>query len=250
MTILTKNTEKLRQEVATHVAADSIVQGDYWDEENRHGCYIGCLAKGNDPTINEVTYGLPVILQRIAEGIFEALPADEAKAFFAALPDAVACDGKDLTKVSWQFLAAELRSLPEQLAEIQAVIDPVIAGMDLLASGQEWTAAAAAAVARDAAARAVDDAWAAAWDTADDAAWAPAWAADKAVWAAADAAHAAAYAARAAAKAAAKAAASWAANAAAAWAANTATTRAGSRRRQRDLLLRLISEAPVVENHQ
>ena len=251
MTILTKNTDKLRQEVATHVAADSIVQGDYWDEENRHGCYIGCLAKGDDPTINEVTYGLPVILQRIAEGIFEALPADEAKAFFAALPDAVACDGKDLTKVSWQFLAAELRSLPEQLAEIQAFIDPVIAGMDLLASGQEWTAAAAA---RDAAARADDDAWAAAWDTADDDAWAPAWAADNAVWAAADAARAAAWAANAAAAAAdadAARAAAWAANAASAWAANAATTtRAGSRRRQRDLLLRLISEAPVVENHQ
>ena len=244
MTILTKNTDKLRQEVATHVAADSIVQGDYWDEENRHGCYIGCLAKGDDPTINEVTYGLPVILQRIAEGIFETLPADEAKAFFAALPDAVACDGKDLTKVSWQFLAAELRSLPEQLAEIQAFIDPVIAGMDLLASGQEWTAAAAAAAGRDAAARAADDAWAAAWDTADDDAWAPAWAADNAVWAAADAARAAAWAANAAAAAAADAA------RAAAWAANAATTRAGSRRRQRDLLLRLISEAPVVENHQ
>jgi hypothetical protein len=239
MTTLTKNTDKLRQEVATHVAADSIVQGDYWDEENRHGCYIGCLAKGDDPTINEVTYGLPVILQRIAEGIFETLPADEAKAFFAALPDAIACDGKDLTKVSWQFLAAELRSLPEQLAEIQAFIDPVIAGMDLLASGQEWTAAAAAG--RDAAARAADDAWAAVWATADDAARAAVWAARAAVWAA-DAARAAVWAARAAV---------WAANAAAAaWAANTATTRAGSRRRQRDLLLRLISEAPVVKNHQ
>jgi len=203
MTTLTKNTDKLRQEVATHVAADSIVQGDYWDEENRHGCYIGCLAKGDDPTINEVTYGLPVILQRIAEGIFETLPADEAKAFFAALPDAIACDGKDLTKVSWQFLAAELRSLPEQLAEIQAFIDPVIAGMDLLASGQKWPAADAAAAAAAAA------------------------------WAAAPVAAAAA----------------WATRAAAVCAAAAADA-AAVRLRQRDLLLRLIAESPVVENHQ
>ena len=203
MTTLTKNTDKLRQEVATHVAADSIVQGDYWDEENRHGCYIGCLAKGDDPTINEVTYGLPVILQRIAEGIFETLPADEAKAFFAALPDAIACDGKDLTKVSWQFLAAELRSLPEQPAEIQAVIDPVIAGMDLLASGQKWPAADAAAAAAAAA------------------------------WAAAPVAAAAA----------------WATRAAAVCAAAAADA-AAVRLRQRDLLLRLIAESPVVENHQ
>ena len=216
--ILTKNTDQLRQEVAAHVAADSIIQGIYWDEEVNRGCFIGCLAKSNDPYINEVAYGLPVMVQRIAEGIFEALPADEAKAFFAALPDAVACDGKDLTKVGWQFLATELSSLPEQPAEIQAVIDPVIAGMDLLASGQEWAAEAAAAAARAArAARAAVDAavWAAA-DAAADAANAAAWAA---AWAAADAADAA-----------------------------NAANAAAVRLRQRDLLLRLIAEAPVVEN--
>ena len=189
MTMLTKNTAKLRQEVAAHVAADSIVQGTYWDTESGKGCFIGCLAKSDAPAINEATYGLPVMVQRIAESIFEALPAGQAKAFFAALPDAVACDGKDLAKVGWQFLAAELRSLPDQPAEIQAVIDPVIAGMDLLASGQEWSTAADAAADADAAAAA-----AAAADADDAAAWADA------------------------------------------------------RLRQRDLLLRLIAEAPVVEN--
>ena len=211
---LTKNTYKLRQEVAAHVAADAIVQGVYWDVVRKQGCFFGCLAKSDDPTINEATYGLPVMVQRIAENIFEALPADEAKAFFAALPDAVACDGKDLTKVGWQFLAAELRSLPEQPAEIQAVIDPVIAGMDLLASGQEWPAAAEAVRAADA-----EAAWVAA-DAAADAADA------EAAWVAADAA------------------------ADAADAAARAADWAAARLRQRDLLLRLIAEAPVVENHQ
>jgi len=224
---LTKNTYKLRQEVAAHVAADSIVQGIYWDTENNRGCFIGCLAKSNDPAINEATYGLPVMVQRIAENIFEALPADEAKVFFAALPDAVACDGKDLTQIGWQFLATELRSLPTQPAEIQAVIDPVIAGMDLLASGQEWSAVdASRAAARAAAAEAAD--WAAA-----AAAWAAARAAratDRAAtWAAATAVDAAA---------------------AAAWAARAARAAAVARLRQRDLLLRLIAEAPVVENCQ
>ena len=198
MTMLTKNTDKLRQEVAAHVAADSIIQRIYWDAEYKRGCFIGCLAHANDPIINEATYGLPVMVQRIAENIFEALPADDAKAFFAALPDAVACDGKDLSRVSWQFFATELRSLPEQPAKIQAVIDPVIAGMDLLASGQEWPAADA---------RATDARAAADW--------------------AADAARAAAAAAR---------------------AADARAADAAVRLRQRDLLLRLISEAPVVEN--
>ena len=209
MTMLSQNTDKLRQEVAAHVAADSIIQGSYWDAEYKRGCFIGCLAHANVPTINEATYGLPVMVQRIAERIFESLPADDAKAFFAALPDAVACDGKDLTRVGWQFLAAELRSLPEQPTEIQAVIDPVIAGMDLLASGQEWPAVDAARAARAAASGASGAAWAAARAaTADAAARAAAWAADAASGAA----------------------------------------RAAVRLRQRDLLLRLIAEAPVVEN--
>ena len=151
--MLTKNTEQLKQRVAEHVAADSIIQGIYWDTVNLRGCFIGCLAHNDDPSINEATYGLPIAVQRIAENIFEAIPADEAKAFFAALPDAVGRDGKDLSKVHWQFLAAELRSLPPQPNHIQAVIEPVIAGMDLLAQGLDWpvVAAWAAADAADAA---------------------------------------------------------------------------------------------------
>lgn len=140
MTLLTKNTDKLRAEVAAHVAADSIVQGTYWDAEHNRGCFIGCLAHGDAPKINERNYGLPIMVQRIAEDIFEGLPEYEAKKFFAALPDAVGCDGKDLTRVGWQFLASELRSLPKLPEHIQSVIDPVIAGMDLLANGKEWEA--------------------------------------------------------------------------------------------------------------
>ena len=233
--MLTKNTDKLRQEVAAHVAADSISQGIYWDTESGKGCFIGCLAKDNDPAINEAAYGLPVMVQRIAESIFEALPANEAMSFFAALPNAVACDGKDLTKVGWQFLATELRSLPKQPAEVQAVIDPVIAGMDLLASGQEWSASVAEAAAR-AARAAVWAARAARAARAAEAANAAAWAAE---------------AARAVAEAACAARAAWAADAArAAWAdadADADAAACAARLRQRDLLLRLISEAPVVE---
>jgi len=238
--MLTKNTEQLKQRVAEHVAADSIIQGVYWDSRNMQGCFIGCLAHDDDPAINEAVYGLPVVVQRIAEHIFEALPAADAKAFFAALPDAVGCDGKDLTRVGWQFLAAELRSLPEQPAEIQAVIDPVIAGMDKLASGQEWPAELAES-ARVAAGDAGDAGDAAAWWAAAAAAAAACWAsgaaADVAWWAsgAADAADAAA-----------AQSAAWAATRAAAASAG-ASAGAAARLRQRDLLLRLISEAPVVE---
>ena len=75
---------------------------------------------------------------RIAENIFESLPDEEGKAFFAALPDAVGGDGKDLTRVHWAFLASELRLLPQH-----ECIDTVIAGMDLLVAGGEWSIDAA-----------------------------------------------------------------------------------------------------------
>ena len=157
---LTKNTEILRAEVAAHISADALVRGSYWKpSENAvggQGCFISCLTHSDDPTPAFERFGLPVAVLRIAENIYEDLPDDEGTAFFAALPDAVGCDGKDLSRVHWGFLAAELRALPQTTDAAQAVIDPVIDGMDLLFSGQQWTAARAAAYAADAAYAAAD----------------------------------------------------------------------------------------------
>ena len=156
MTMLTKNTDILRQEVAAHIKADALVRGNYWSwggtDVGGRGCFIGCLTHSSDPAPAFERFGLPVAVLRIAENIFEALPEDEGRAFFAALPDAVGCDGKDLSRVHWAFLAAELRALPRTTDAVQAVIDPVIAGMDLLATGGEWPARADAYAAADAAA--------------------------------------------------------------------------------------------------
>jgi hypothetical protein len=152
---LTKNAEILRAEVAAHIKADALVRGAYWKPSSNavggQGCFISCLTHSNDPTPAFERFGLPVAVLRIAENIFEALPDDEGIAFFAALPDAVGRDGKDLSRVHWGFLAAELRAMPQTTDAAQAVIDPVIDGMDLLFSGQQWTAARAAYAAEAAA---------------------------------------------------------------------------------------------------
>ena len=218
----TRNTEHLAATVAEHIKADAVFQGMYWDEEAQKGCFIGCLVHSNKPHLIEERYGVPVMITRIAEAIFDRLPADEAKQFFADFPAAINNDGKDLSRVGWQFLAQTLRDVPPTTAEVQAVVDPVIAGLDRLAEGEEWSSAAARdanadARACDAAARACD----------------------------ADA-RAAARAGAGAARAAANAAAAWAADAAkdaarAASAVNAAW--AAAIRQQRDLLLRLIREA-------
>ena len=220
MTILTRNIDILRNEVAAHIKADALVRGSYWKpNENAvggQGCFISCLTHTEDPAPAFERFGLPVEVLRIAENIFEALPDDEGIAFFAALPDAVERDGKDLSRVHWGFLASELRALPQTTDAVQSVIDPVIAGMDLMAKGCEWANAA------DAAARAYDAA-----DAAD------------AGYAAARAAYAACAAARAAARTGYAAHADAAARAADA--AGAAHAYAAARLRQRDTLLRLIS---------
>ena len=197
---LTKNTEILRAEVAAHIKADALVRGSYWKpSENAvggQGCFISCLTHSNDPTPAFERFGLPVAVLRIAENIFKALPHAEGRAFFAALPDAVGRDGKDLSRVHWGFLAAELRAMPQTTDAAQAVIDPVIEGMDLLFSGQQWPDAEAAATrAADAttyAARAATYAEAAATRAAEAASYAARAAADAAAYAAYAAAYAAA----------------------------------------------------------
>ena len=157
---LTKNTEILRAEVAAHIKADALVRGSYWKPSKNavggQGCFISCLTHSSDPTPASTQFGLPVAVLRIAENIFEALPDHEGKAFFAALPDAVGRDGRDLSRVVWAFLAAELRALPQTTDAAQAVIDPVIDGMDLFFSGQQWPDARAAADAAYAAYAAAD----------------------------------------------------------------------------------------------
>jgi hypothetical protein len=232
MTILTINHAKMAAEVAKHIAADAVVQGEYWD--GTRGCFIGCLAHSSDASLLEREYGLPEPLVRICENIFEGLAPDEAKAFFAAIPDAVGRDGKDLSRVHWAFLASELRALPKVPDDIQAVIDPVISGMDLLAAGGKWSADAARAAAS--AAAYADAAYAAA------SAAARASAASASAAAYADAAYAAASSASASASASAAAYAD-AAYAAASAAAYAASAYAAPRKRQRDTILNLIKAA-------
>ena len=215
--ILTRNTAQLRQVVEKHVAAE--IQRDCFD-------VIFCLNDIDDPVSAEKEYGLPIMVQRIAaDSIFERLPAEDALKFLAALPGAIGCDGKDLSRVAWKFLAQTLRDMPLQPAKFQAVVDPVIEGLELLAAGGEWPAADPACWA------AVDAATAAACNAADAARRA---AATSARWP--NPARRAA------------ASACWAATAAAARWADTGDPYAYAKAvaQQRDLLLQLISDAPVV----
>ena len=244
MTILTRNHATLALEVKAHIDADSLERGKYWNGSK--GCFIGCLTHSSDPKPAFERFGLPEPLMRIAEEIFEGLPDNEGRAFFAALPDAVGCDGKDLSRVHWAFLATELRTLPQL-----DLVDTVISGMDLLAAGKEWSVDTAYSAYT--ATRAAADAYEIAAYTATRAAY---FTVAAAAHAAAQAASADAYDVSYCAADVASCAAAHAAHAAAADAYDTynaydiaadASSYAdlATRIRQRDTLLRLISEAPM-----
>lgn len=134
--MLTHDIATMTTEVDAHLAADLLIQGTYFNSATGKGCFIGCLAHSSKAATLTERFGIPLILVRVLENIFEALPFSEASAFFAAIPRAI---GKDLIRVVWAFLASELRHLPKS-----ATTDAGIVGMDLLADGKEWPAARAA----------------------------------------------------------------------------------------------------------
>ena len=129
--MLTKNFEKLKTCVEEHVEQGRVTQGIYWKEGR--GGYIGCLNHSDSPSPAEERYGLPKDLQEVADEIFEELPADEAKAFFAAFPAAVGCNGKDL----WGISKCDMKydygwSLAERVSEKESITDFYRRGRDLL----------------------------------------------------------------------------------------------------------------------
>lgn len=135
-----RNFAKLKAEVERHVAADAVVQRIYWDSENQRGCFIGCLAGGNNVLLIAREYGIPASLLSLAESIFERLPADEAPQFFAAFPDAIGGDGKDLHGVPFLFIAEQLRQMPMEDVSVaaQSALGRWADGLELIARDQPW----------------------------------------------------------------------------------------------------------------
>jgi hypothetical protein len=135
-----RNFAKLKAEVDKHVAADAVVQRIYWDSEKQRGCFIGCLAGGNNVLSIAREYGIPALLSRLAESIFEGLPPDEAPQFFAAFPDAIGGDGKDLHGVPFLFIAEQLRQMPMENVSVaaQSALGRWADGLELMARDQPW----------------------------------------------------------------------------------------------------------------
>ena len=173
--------ESVLARLEEHRELDEIVQGLYWvGNGSWKGCAVGCLThdpKGGHSAFPEL-WGIPVQLAYLIDGLFEALPLEEAKAWPQRIMSAIPV-GADLSGV-WDRWALWMLVDPEYgVARVARTSRGVVEAMGALfqravdgdePSEEEWREAAGAA-------EAARVAWAA------EAAWA-AWAVRRAAWAA------------------------------------------------------------------
>jgi hypothetical protein len=101
--------DKYVKRVKAHYKADEIVQGQYW--ENGKGCAVGCTIQTDDVKNShgswhqryEEALGVPRVLARLEDRIFEGLTNGEAKEFPLKFIEAIHV-GADLTPVFYQFM--------------------------------------------------------------------------------------------------------------------------------------------------
>src|ERR1700737_2528037 len=84
-----------------HAKADELIKGRYW--EDGKGCAVGCTIHGSDHSLYEPRFGIPQMLARLEDQIFEGLPNGNAKEWPIAFMSAIA-PGADLSLVGWKFL--------------------------------------------------------------------------------------------------------------------------------------------------
>jgi hypothetical protein len=217
-----------------HMAADELVRGTYGTQlpdGRRVGCAVFCTVGSSRHAAYEAQLGIPRVIARLEDGIFEGLPADRFKEwpieFLKAIPV-----GADLSMV-WPAFAVWLMTDEEfgvlRLAKSERAKASIlaVAGMySRILAGETVPLEERRKIYKNAAAAAsAADAYVAAYVAADADAYA---AADAAAYAAAAAA-AAAYA------------------YAAAYAAFDAAARQKARAAQADQLLKILRSAPVVD---
>jgi hypothetical protein len=185
--------QKYLDRVRAHRLADEIVQNyGYWRDGK--GCAVGCTLHSGDHLAYETELGIPVMLARIEDVVFEGLPVEAAREwperFLAAAPI-----GADLSRVGWRLLHWLLTDetvnpgishplVRDAVRECAAVLVPLCRGERIaremakttpakaaMAADRAAVAAATAEDAANAALAAAASAESAEWTNADLAAW-------------------------------------------------------------------------------
>ncbi len=98
-----------------HRKAEELVQGIGFESNGQtKGCNIGCLFDYYDHAKGAEESGIPEVLLKLADKLFEGLPVKEANDFAIAWPKAIK-PGADLSKVKWRFCAFILKENIERV---------------------------------------------------------------------------------------------------------------------------------------
>jgi len=136
--------EKYLARVRAHRLADELIHGEGWD--GQRGCAVGCTLEKYDHAAYEIELGIPQMLARLEDFIFENMTLERSAAWperFLQAPR----PGADLSLVPWQFLHWLVSLTLQRYAdeETQRACQPVVDGLSLKMAGKFWPAAAAAA---------------------------------------------------------------------------------------------------------
>lgn len=99
--------KKYIDRIKHHMEMDNLIKGQYWDESKGKGCAIGCILNG-DHNGNwwhqeyENQLGIPWIVGRLVDEIFEKLPFERSKVWTLEVHEAIEV-GADLSDVWPQF---------------------------------------------------------------------------------------------------------------------------------------------------
>jgi hypothetical protein len=138
--------------VRAHREADQLIHGIYW--EHGKGCAVGCTVHSGDHSAYERGLGIPRLLARLEDGIFEALPNGDASLWPERFLSAIEV-GADLSMV-WPRFAVWMLADPTwgvlqfaRSARSKKAIQDVAAAYRSVAEGHseapDWRALRAAA---------------------------------------------------------------------------------------------------------
>ena len=188
-------------QLAMHRKADELVQGyGYWHDGK--GCAVGCTLYSSDHAEYESRFGIPQMLARLEDCIFEGLPVKQARKWPERLMKAVPV-GADLSRVGWKFIHWILTDetvnpgignpiVTKSVSEVAGLIFDLSEGLSVSAGSARSAASAARSAAGSARSAAESAAWSAA-RSAESAAWSAAIAALSAARSAENAARSAAW---------------------------------------------------------
>ncbi len=112
---------KYLDRIKAHAKADELIKGQYWG--GGKGCAVGCTIHGDEHIRYEKELGIPLMLARLEDQIFEGLPNPQAKKWPVKFLSAIKT-GVDLSKVGDRFLAwlvRDLLRLTKHEASIKAI---------------------------------------------------------------------------------------------------------------------------------